>query len=1232
MPELVANGPNIPVHLMNELDSGRVVFFCGAGVSAGSSSGLPTFADLVDRVYDAHHMVPDGVEREALDFGEPIPGRRRPNFDKALGLLERRLGAQTLRNTVIEILSAEKIGPLKLHKALIALSQHKRCVRLVTTNFDNRFVEAGIKEWQVDAAPKLPVPVPHRWSSLVHLHGRILLNDDGSSFLDDDGSNLVLTAADFGRAYLTERWAARFVTELFREFVVVFVGYSVGDPVMSYMVDALAAERAKGAKFTKAYAFAAHNGTDSNRNQARDGWLAKNVEPVLYNSRCDHRLVEDTLIEWARIRNDPFHARTQIVLNGMSKLPAGPDDPMVERVAWALQNPVAAQALADALPFVNEDDFTKVEGWLEVLAEKGLLGCVAPSVTPNPEDQDTTFMPLVGYGFEPLYSQELDGTRKYLARWIARHLHVPQVLAWVIRNGGYPHPQLRRQLWNELANSNLTIPSKLRLLWTVLLSPEPISRWEEDWTVEHRLANASESERRHIQDEAIESVAPRLAVCPGPAPRLELQQYSAKKRKLIQPIDACGYLTLVCGSNDSRDRFEAILKDPAVLSRHAETLTNYLASALALIEDADDSTSNSSLYRPSIAAHDQNLNNDDWTVLIDLVRDSYFALSTADRARGDNLLNRWMLSKYPLFKRLALHALTENHKSDIRLARKLIVTGRWPGLWTPELNREVLRFLRVAGRRLPSSLRTEIVRAIHEGSKRKPKKVQANFAKSVLRAKALRLCKLIESGARLDQKSRALAEKIDSVGDAGSDERNEFAVWTEGSRVVDPTEFAPKDLLKNSINDIAIALEREDINGMEMRGLTLLDANKIASALKRLSDQRKWPAKPWKYFLWTIADTDEKKQIRNDIARSLATAPDELFAKVDSAAAELVKNLAAEYGRSQEQEFGAIWVKAWRGVVSGPMEAENQEDLFTVALNHGAGKLADAALMRLRKFKPQAGEGLPSPVREYFDTIINHRKGKLGRIMLAASLYSLFTVDRDWAKNNLISRLNLQSSNEARDLWAAYGHSRVVGPDLLLAFKTSFFAILRDTQMELQSRGNLTGMFMAICLEAPNELKEQEIHGVIGSLPEEALPVVIRSLTIRLRGDEAERARIWRNKFKPWLQRYWPTAEDRNTAATSEAMLGMLAECGDAFEEAAAWLVQFLKPLVGPGLYSLSRYQHAEQRPDSMLLILDKVVTANAFPDQQKPILRNILDTIRAENGNSRDDPRFHRIYSIAVG
>ena len=57
-----------------------------------------------------------------------------------------------------------------------------------------------------------------------------------------------------------------------REFTVVFVGYSVSDPVMGYLVDALAAEREMGARITKAYAFADHDGAREDAERARSEW------------------------------------------------------------------------------------------------------------------------------------------------------------------------------------------------------------------------------------------------------------------------------------------------------------------------------------------------------------------------------------------------------------------------------------------------------------------------------------------------------------------------------------------------------------------------------------------------------------------------------------------------------------------------------------------------------------------------------------------------------------------------------------------------------------------------------------------------------------------------------------------------------------------------------------------------------------------------------------------------
>ena len=1224
MPELVASGPTIPVPLMNELDSGGVVFFCGAGISAGEGSGLPSFADLVDYVYSASHMSPDAVEREALDCDEEDPGRRRSSFDKALGLLERpdRLGAKALRRTVIERLSRPPTGELNVHKALIALSRSDRGVRLITTNFDNRFVETGEEIPTVDAAPQLPVPKPHNWASLVHLHGQIAPGGDGTS--------LVLTAADFGRAYLTERWASRFVTELFREFTVVFVGYGIGDPVISYMVDALAAERAMGARFTGSYAFAGHDGTESGERRARDGWRAKNVEPILYHDRDNHGLLGDTLIELARIQRDPFHARSRIAVKEILNLPAGPSDPVVERVTWALQDPVAAKALADAPRVVDEEDYRKIGEWIELFGENGLLSCAGKDASPGAEGQASAGVRLVTDGAQLRNPAILDATRAHLARWLARHLHVPQVLEWVLRNGGHLHPGLRREVQAWLAASDSSIPPRLRTCWTILAHQEPPDHWRFLWTSNHHQAADSELERRQIEDEAIKSLTPHLVVQPGPVSWWALQRSSRKKQDPLQ--DLC-HLKLVAGDPESWSQIQNTIRDSAVLARHAGTLTGYLKQALVLVDDDDDSHPNSSLYRPSIAPHGQNWDDQDWTVLIDLARDSYLALTDVDRVGADNLLRSWALSSEPLFRRLALHALTENTKSDIRIARKLLLGGRRPSLWELELRREVLRFLRLAGARLPRSLRVEIVRAIHAGPKPKKRTMSAHYAQWIRSEQALRLHKLAASGARLDKMSKVLAsEAVPEVG-ADVDDRDEFTFWHGEARWIGAEDSVPRHLLRGSVTDVVAAIRAPDISRAGFRGLALSQPVKAASALRRLAKEGRWPTPCWKGFLEAFpglsSGSKRHARLKAFVGQFVFGAPDWFIADVGPALAHLVKDLAEEIDTDREQELQVLWARAWSGVGKTYPQIADLDDLLTEALNHSVGILAEAALVRLWKYEPKTGVGLPAPVRPYFNAIDTDPEGHLGRVMLATRLYHLFAIDPKWTREHLLSRLSPADSDEARDLWSAYGWSPTVGPDLLEAYKGPFLDMLCRTDGVDRRTRSLRGLFMTICLEAPGKLTPDDIRRVVESMSEEGLADALRGLMRSLKGEPADRARVWREKIQPWLERYWPPAVSRNTAATSVAMLDMLVEAGDAFPEAVKWSLPYLQGTGGLGLDWLLETGHASRHPRSILDLLDAVVGDSDLAPHQRHTLHEILDPL-SQIPELAADARFKRLFRIA--
>ena len=1231
MPELVSNGPRIPASLLNEADSGGMVLFCGAGVSAGRESGLPSFAKLVKLVYANNTMVPDGVEREALDCDEPEAKRRRPAFDKALGLLERpnRLGRSALRDTIIERLSTPPSGELSVHKALIELGRTEHGTRLITTNFDKRFLEAVPDIPVVDAAPKLPLPKRHSWSSLVHLHGRIVEGEDGS--------NLVLTAADFGRAYLTERWAARFVSELFREFTVVFVGYSVSDPVMGYLVDALAAERDMGARITKAYAFAHHDGSPEDAERARSEWKAKNVVPILYDRRDDHRLLAETLIEWARVQSDPFQARTQIALKSISKMPAGPDDPVVERMLWALEDPVAADALAFDPPIEDEDEFPKIEKWLDMFTQGGLMECAAADTSAAGKDQAPGLLRLVDTADGSRKRSQLDTTRSHLAFWIGRNLQMPQVLAWVLRSGGHMHPTLRSSVQANLSDPSREIAPRLRLLWTVLANQEPEDSERFIFGLSQYARAASDAERQRIEDGAIESMAPRLIVVRGPTPRLEFERFVEGTDRPIAPIDACGHLRLTIGDEQSRHQVEKILDNEGVLARRTETLSAYLEQALALAQEDDEVYANSSLYRPSIAAHDRNQHHghEGLNYLIELVRDGYLALAVRDRGRAANLLHRWAVSRKPVFRRLALHVLAEDAKSDIHLARKLLVAGRWPGVWEWQLRREVLRFLRRAGVRLPRSVRAEIVRAIHAGPKTKPKKAPPGYDEMIRKEQALRLYKLAASGALLNAKARKLAGEHRPPPDGEPVERDEFTDWPAGGRWVAEADLAPEELRDASVDEIVTALRDGRVRHAEFRGLAAATPVKTARVLRRLAADEIWQPEYWQQFLRTIAhfphEPKPNPRLQCHVAGILCRAPDALFTGVESAAAEFVKGLAHMYGTDREEALKQLWTKAWDGLAkTDPVPIVDSENPITDALNHPAGKLAEVAMIRLQKYGPRVGDGLRAPVRPYFDAVAAAPHGHLGRVMLTTRLPYLFALDQEWAKRWLIPLLDPEDSAQAANLWYAFGWSRTIGPDLLQAIKAPFLEVLRDGEVAARTEHNLTSIFIAVCLEAPNELTHEEICSVVSAMSERELKAVLECLTQRLIGELSEQAQLWREKVGPWLETYWPAAEARNTAATSNAMVNMLVVCGDAFPEAARWSLNYLRPTEGD-LIGLSGLRLPRRHPLQTLEILDRVVGEEGVRPHHRGTLRGILDTIREAVPERATTSKFQRLYRLAT-
>ena len=123
-------------------------------------------------------------------------------------------------------------------------------------------------------------------------------------------------------------------------------------------------------------------------------------------------------------------------------------------------------------------------------------------------------------------------------------------------------------------------------------------------------------------------------------------------------------------------------------------------------------------------------------------------------------------------------------------------------------------------------------------------------------------------------------------------------------------------------------------------------------------------------FCGTFAEQRERPErntrFQEYVAQVLVAAPDGVDRiTCGSSAAGFVKRLAEEYDIDREAELRVLWEKAWKGKTESRHQAFDLDDPLNEALNHLTGKLAEAALIRLWKYEPRAGEGLPhagSPV------------------------------------------------------------------------------------------------------------------------------------------------------------------------------------------------------------------------------------------------------------------------------
>ena len=1250
--QFVKRGPDIPEQLLQAHEDGHVVFFCGAGISY--PAGLPTFAGLVEQLYEEMRIDPDPVEAGAIKGGQ---------YDTAVGLLEAKVrgGRQTVREALARILTPNLAArnATTTHRALLTLGRSRDGrTRLITTNFDRLFEEV-ISTMQLSVerfrAPLLPIP-KNRWDGLVYLHGLLTANPSAS-----DLERLVVSSGDFGLAYLTERWAARFVSELLRNYTVCFVGYSINDPVLRYMMDALAADRVLGESPPEMFAFGSYSkGKQADR--ARE-WQAKNVTPILYREHSHHAYLHRTLRAWSETYRDGARGKEQIVVECAIARPLASteQDDFVGRLIWALSDPsgLPARRFAELNPVPSLD-------WLEPLsddrfghADLGRFGVPPKAIVdeklafgltrrPSPYDLAPS-MALVDSGTD---QSRWDNVMVQIAQWLIRHLDDPALLLWLVKRGGSLHDGMARCIEYRLvelaqletnddqdelerirANAPSAIPRPgMRTLWHLLLAGR-VRTWVDDRALYYwRQRFNRDGLTTTLRLELREKLTPRVSLRePFPWPDEDREEVD-EPRHIRRFVEA----DIVLSTNHVRPTLKELADDELWTEALPDLLpdfTGLLRDALDLWRElgyADDKNDLSYASQPSISEHPQNTGFRDWTVLIELTRDAWLAMCARSPEGASAAAEAWWHISYPTFRRLAFFAATHHDVISRRQALDWLLADESWWLWSPETLREAMRLLVALAPRLEEAELAQLEQAILTGPPRVMYRADIEpelWVRIQERDTWLRLAKVTGAGARLSVNG---AERMETLSAQYPDwqhaenERDELSAWigdgSEWREYVSTPRETPE-----LIEWLKANADTDPWQGDDWSERCREEFHATASALSELALQGIWPRRRWREALQAWSDDELIDRSWDGMAAVLARAPAEALQALSHPVSWWLRAVAKTC-EGEEETFLSLC----DGVLELDYEDEDDsDDAVGRAINHPVGLVTDA-LLRWWYQKPlEDDQGLADNLKSRFSRICDTRIRKLrhGRVLLAANIVALFRVDPNWATRNVLPLFEWQLSRaEARSAWEGFLWSPRLYRALAEALKPAFL----DTANHYSELGGHDAQYSSLltfaALDPGDVFTRRELARATAALTQEGRDNAAEILVQGLKGAGVQAADYWRNRVAPYLRSVWPRMHDVASPSIAESFAHACVEAGDAFPEALEEVRNWLQPLAFPEriVHRLHELNIHQRFPGPTLEFLNVLIGDDThWPPQH---LLACMDTIRAAEPQLEGDHRFQRL------
>lgn len=928
---------DLPQELIDAHQRGELVIFVGAGASIGPPSNLPSFVGLTAEI--------------AADAGvEFDPTHDQP--DVILG----RADAHPLMDVHGRI--AHKIDdpssqPNALHRAIGTLAAGGPTIRIVTTNYDRHLTTVMADRHPTEYhGPALPMG--DDFDGLVYLHGT----------LTQEPRHLVVTDEDFGRAYLRDAWAARFLERMFATYTVLFIGYSHNDLVMTYLARSLR-------DTSKRFALVADPPADT--------WERLRITPVAYpNEDGTHAALTDVVKKWANhVSMGLLDHRQQVAL-----LLSAPPSSVPEEMSY-LESIIARD---DTVGFFTES--ARTTQWLAWAAT------------------------------QPQLQKLFDGSSggRTLANWFAEHYVAVEersaaALEVVRQASGRIGPELWSAIGQQLHMQDGGRPEWLEP-WLILLVREAPDT-NDDW-LSYALTASQLPEHRAsailLFDHLTEPQAVfKRPLMPGQSAYLDV--FIRGDHHWLREAWLTVFLPHLADAAD-----EIILIAEGHLRR-----AHRMAAAFGTATSDWDPLS---YGRSAIEPHPQDQRRDPIDPVVDAARDCLEAL--LDTQRGDIYLRSWAASDVPLLRRLAVHGW--NHRRDVPASDKIVALrdGRW--LFDQELWHEAARLIESAMAAADSDVADSLVAQVIAASEPtiSDYKKFTILGWIVRHAPGLQNGREAFDHAQAmhpEYKEREHPEFRTWFESGWIGERHPIAPEELHNRIeADPADAIgillgyedvgfsfDRSTRRDALNALTATVQSHARDGFRLLDASAWDHIDIAAAIVRG---------------WTAADLDH--DTAEAIVQRLATLPLSQVAR--EAAGLLDNNgRTAERATDWHDIAGGrqLATAIWAALPSSPPTDPSGQDWLAAAINHPAGWLAHFWLNAISADWQRAGDAwtqIPDELRHRLEELItgDDDRSAMAQVILASRLHFLHSADHEWAERFVLPLLDWSNPVKARRAWDGY--------------------------------------------------------------------------------------------------------------------------------------------------------------------------------------------------------------------